>query len=96
MVTKFSLTVAGHRVHDHPTLYPQHDTERPLLAALQAHDAGLSFDDIIQSVPGKIFEVLQSMAVGMAMGLLNAEPSPQQQELNSGTDRDTGLGHGRW
>lgn len=94
--TKFSLTVAGQRVHDRPNLYPQHDTQRPLLAAL-AHDTGLSFDDIIRSVPGKIFEVLQAMAIGMAMGLLEAELSPQQRrEPNSGTNRDTGLGHGHW
>ncbi len=95
MGVMFSLTEAGRRVCDHPNLYPQHDTEeRAILSAIQVHGA-LSFDDIVRYVvPGEMFKVLQAMATGVAMGLLETDDAaPQQPDKPS---KDRGLGHGRW
>lgn len=88
----FSLTGEGRRVHEQPGLYSQHDTAemRAILAAIQKHGV-LSFDDIVRSAPGEMFRVLQEMATGMAMGLLEADDASPQQP-----DKDRGLGHGRW
>lgn len=85
----FSLTDAGRRVHDRPGRYPQHGAEMALLAAMQAHDA-LSFEDIIRSVSGEMFKVLQAMATAMASGLLEELPDTER------AGKDRGLGHGRW
>ena len=83
----FSLTDAGRRVHDQPRLYPQYGADGlALLAAIQAHDAGLSFEDIIQSVPGEMFRVLQLMATGMAAGLLSTDAPRSRDE----PDKDRG------
>lgn len=88
----FTLTDAGRRLHDHPKRYPQYGSEMmAILAAIQAHGAGLSFDDIVRHVPGEMFRVLQEMAIGMATGLLKADDAPPQR-----SDKDRGLGHGRW
>lgn len=78
MGTMFSLTDVGRRVHDRPKLYPQYEEMRTLLAAMQEHDT-LSFDGIVQSVPGKMFRVLQEMATAMAAGFLEANDAPGKQ-----------------
>lgn len=88
MGTMFSLTGAGRRVHDQPSLYPQYDTEE-MKALLSAIERGaLSFDGIVQAVPGKMFRVLQEMATALATGLLKANDAPTRTTAKRG--------HGHW
>lgn len=92
MCATFRLTDAGRRAHGRPGLDSNTPEMIALLNTMLASGEAFSFDDIVRCVPGEMYKVLQAMATGMAMGLLEETRPPGAQP----DDKNRGLGHGRW
>ncbi len=86
METMFSLTDAGRRANERPGFDSNTEEMRAVVAMMES-GAEFSFDDIIRLVPGEMYRVLQAMATGMAMGLLEAKRQATDNRM---------FGHGHW